>query len=47
MAGENPFFMCRNLQLLQFENDKKDQLIEQMNGDIRVMGEVQNVENLQ
>ena len=39
--------MDRNLQLLQFENDKKDQLIEQMTGDIQVMGEVQNLENLQ
>ena len=39
--------MSRNLQLLQFENDKKDRLIEQMTGDIQVMEEVQNLENLQ
>lgn len=37
----------RSLNLLQIENDRKDQRIEEMEGDLKTMGSVQNQENMQ
>ncbi|KNB43131.1 hypothetical protein JH06_3332 [Blastocystis sp. subtype 4] len=37
----------KNLSLLQYENTKKDKHLEQLEGDLKAMNEVQNMENLQ
>ena len=41
------FYSFRTISILQTENDRKDKHIQQLEGDLKTVGEIQNMENLQ